>query len=180
MRTDDKDTSIDFEIDSFYEEPKSAFHEILRRLTYRDIFRKIRCFCHSTPGDILEIGSGSGFFLKYAERKFPEANIVGIEYDHRLHARIRSHTQRSEIFQENAEDFELSRKFDLIVSTHVIEHLFNPEKMISTCKHHLRPGGVAIITTPNRGGLGSRLHGLKWGGVGEDHVSLKLLAEWEE
>jgi len=39
--------------------------------------------------------------------------------------------------------------FDLIVSSHVIEHLYHPRVMLEECQRLLRPGGEVIITTDN-------------------------------
>ncbi len=42
-------------------------------------------------------------------------------------------------------------KFDLIVSTEVIEHLYFPRKLVQFAKGHLNANGVFIITTPDYG-----------------------------
>ncbi|MGB0757159.1 MAG: class I SAM-dependent methyltransferase [Patescibacteria group bacterium] len=41
------------------------------------------------------------------------------------------------------------KKYDVVVASEVIEHLFFPEKFFEQCKRVLSPGGVIIITTPN-------------------------------
>ena len=40
--------------------------------------------------------------------------------------------------------------FDAVVSNEVIEHLIKPERMLSEIKRVLRPGGVAVLSTPIR------------------------------
>ena len=43
--------------------------------------------------------------------------------------------------------------FDTIISTEVIEHLYNPQAFIDFCRQQLKPGGELIITTPYHGYL---------------------------
>jgi 2-polyprenyl-6-hydroxyphenyl methylase/3-demethylubiquinone-9 3-methyltransferase len=43
--------------------------------------------------------------------------------------------------------------FDAVVSTEVIEHLFNPNELLEFAHRALRPGGTLIITTPYHGYL---------------------------
>jgi 2-polyprenyl-3-methyl-5-hydroxy-6-metoxy-1,4-benzoquinol methylase len=43
--------------------------------------------------------------------------------------------------------------FDTIISTEVIEHLYDPEGFIEFCKHALEPNGEIIISTPYHGYL---------------------------
>ncbi len=40
--------------------------------------------------------------------------------------------------------------FDIILCTDVIEHLVNPEKCLTEMMRLLKPGSLAIVTTPNR------------------------------
>ena len=42
-------------------------------------------------------------------------------------------------------------KFDTIVATEVIEHLYDPAGFVGFCKNTLSPGGELIITTPYHG-----------------------------
>ncbi|MHB8381382.1 MAG: class I SAM-dependent methyltransferase [Candidatus Binataceae bacterium] len=54
-------------------------------------------------------------------------------------------------------------EFDLVVMLEVIEHLPDIPHMISQIARVLKPGGVAIVTTPNRLNVGSRIHYLLTG-----------------
>ena len=47
-----------------------------------------------------------------------------------------------------------SEKYDVIVCSEVLEHLFQPERLTLNFKKLLKPGGVAVITVPN--GFGPR------------------------
>ncbi|WP_295799487.1 class I SAM-dependent methyltransferase [Mucilaginibacter sp.] len=43
--------------------------------------------------------------------------------------------------------------FDTIITTEVIEHLYNPQAFADFCKQQLKPGGELIVTTPYHGYL---------------------------
>lgn len=41
--------------------------------------------------------------------------------------------------------------FDAVISLEVVEHLFNPHQLVSAIEVALKPGGIAIISTPYHG-----------------------------
>jgi 2-polyprenyl-3-methyl-5-hydroxy-6-metoxy-1,4-benzoquinol methylase len=43
--------------------------------------------------------------------------------------------------------------FDTIISTEVVEHLYDPESFMAFCRNNLQPNGEIIITTPYHGYL---------------------------
>jgi 2-polyprenyl-3-methyl-5-hydroxy-6-metoxy-1,4-benzoquinol methylase len=50
----------------------------------------------------------------------------------------------------DAENMDTTRKVDFVLCTEVIEHATRPGRVIQNVKDLLAPGGVAIITLPNR------------------------------
>ena len=54
------------------------------------------------------------------------------------------------IFHGDAEDFNLGKRYDVIFAGEVIEHLSNPGQFLQCARNHLHPGGILLITTPNR------------------------------
>ena len=49
----------------------------------------------------------------------------------------------------NAENLDLSKKFEVIVASNLIEHLSNVGQFLESAKRHLERNGILIITTPN-------------------------------
>jgi 2-polyprenyl-6-hydroxyphenyl methylase/3-demethylubiquinone-9 3-methyltransferase len=45
------------------------------------------------------------------------------------------------------------KRFDIVLSTEVIEHLYDPKSMLKIARSILQPGGMLIITTPYHGYL---------------------------
>jgi 2-polyprenyl-3-methyl-5-hydroxy-6-metoxy-1,4-benzoquinol methylase len=43
--------------------------------------------------------------------------------------------------------------FDVVISTEVIEHVYNPRGFLQTCNSLLKPGGTLVLTTPYHGYL---------------------------
>lgn len=173
--------SVNTDIPSPYIESESRLHRFKRRLTYAFAFRLLNKFIDRKRSlNILEIGTGSGFFLSFARDQFPSACFTGLEYDERLLSTTALRAPFANLAQGNAENFELGfGQYDLIVSFQVIEHLYNPGAMLDNVKAHLKPGGLFLVTTPNLTGLGSKVMGPKWHGYRDDHVSLKGKAEWD-
>jgi 2-polyprenyl-3-methyl-5-hydroxy-6-metoxy-1,4-benzoquinol methylase len=172
--------TVDLENTSLYAESDSAAHRFKRRLTYRTVFAAIR----RAVGDrrqfsLLEVGTGSGYLMHFVEKEYPGATVTGVEYDPRLVALTQSKVQRAVILQGNAEQLDLGeKKFDVIVSLQVVEHLYSPERMLEGVRALLAPGGRFILTTPNLACLSARVMKESWHGYRPDHVSLKDRAGW--
>lgn len=57
-------------------------------------------------------------------------------------------------------------QFDVIVSTEVVEHLYDPRALPSLAKRLLKPGGVVLVTTPYHGYL--------------KNLVISLLNQWDQ
>lgn len=172
--------SVDLDAPSPYIENNSWSHRLKRKLSYDFAFKLIRKFKPNlSEGALLEIGTGSGFFLAFCSQLYPKLKLFGLEYDERLLAVTKQRAPLAECKQGNAEEFDWAdAKFDVVVSFQVIEHLYRPEDMLTRVKEHLKPGGLFIVTTPNLSGLGAKIMGAKWHGYRDDHVCLKGMADW--
>jgi 2-polyprenyl-3-methyl-5-hydroxy-6-metoxy-1,4-benzoquinol methylase len=169
------EVTVDLQGDSLYAEPDTPAYRFRRKLTYRTIFSKIRQIVAGRRDfSLLEIGTGSGFLVRFVEAEFPAARVVGIEYDPRLVALTQRKVARARIMEGNAEAIALPGElFDVVVSLQVIEHLYHPERMLKSVRELLAPQGKFILTTPNLGCLAARVMGERWHGFRPDHVALK-------
>lgn len=95
---------------------------------------------------LLEIGSGRGFFLRYIEDRVKSA--LGLELN--SNAAVQK-VCRSEILTSRLETLaqDTSRKFDVICSFQVLEHLPAPDAFLRACISCLVPSGRLILSTPN-------------------------------
>ncbi len=172
--------SVDLNTPSPYIEKDTRIHRYRRKLTYAFAIKLIKKFTKNHKKlSLLEVGTGSGYFMSSCHEVFPSITLSGIEYDPRLLSVTQLRAPYADCTQGNAETYNFSpNKFDVIVSFQVIEHLFEPEKMIERVKEHLNRGGIFIFTTPNLSGFGARYMGEKWHGYRDDHVSLRSAADW--
>jgi 2-polyprenyl-3-methyl-5-hydroxy-6-metoxy-1,4-benzoquinol methylase len=104
---------------------------------------------------ILDLGCGNGYLVNYLiEHGY---NACGTDASEKGIA-IAKKTNESRFFVQDLSSGALPAQlqnipFDTIVSTEVIEHLYNPAAFIDFCKRQLGPGGEIIITTPYHGYL---------------------------
>jgi SAM-dependent methyltransferase len=102
---------------------------------------------------LLDVGVGYGVFLKIAAEDFGLRNLRGMDpYPNSIEiaktmtpARI----ERGSLFDETW-PFE-ERSFDAITCFDVLEHVERPEAFFANARRYLRPGGIAVISTPNKG-----------------------------
>lgn len=77
--------------------------------------------------------------------------VIGIDI---LEKDIKELVKRGyDIRYANAEEFNLKIKFDVIFAGELIEHLENLKGFLESCKSHMNPGSILIISTPNCFGL---------------------------
>ncbi len=117
----------------------------------------------SETGRLLDVGCGGGAFLRRM-RKAGWA-VAGTEPDAKAAARLAA--QEGFPVYSSLEDLIQGREqhFDVIVLSHVIEHLPDPIHTLTQLRSLLSADGRLLLTTPNALSLGSRIFGAFWRGL---------------
>mgnify|MGYP000954079121 FL=1 len=99
---------------------------------------------------ILEVGCGNGY-LSYSMNKLGH-NVTGIDLSANAIANAKKN-YGNYFVNSSVEDFSKNNneKYDLIVSTEVIEHVKNPVLFFKELYHLLNKNGTLILTTPDMG-----------------------------
>jgi SAM-dependent methyltransferase len=111
-------------------------------------------------GAMLEIGAGAGFYLKAAQRA--GWRVTGIELSEAAVAF--AHDQLGlDVLRMPAEQLDLpDQAFDVVVMLEVIEHLFEPRRVLENARGLLRPAGTLVISTPNFNAFSRLALGSSW------------------
>ena len=107
---------------------------------------------------LLDVGCGSGLLL--ARMRSMGWEIAGVEPDASGAQAARQRLTGAEIFSDIADV--PTATFDAIVSSHVVEHLADPQVTLSGCLRALKPGGCIVISTPNPESAGAARFGSNW------------------
>lgn len=111
--------------------------------TYNWVFDHI-----SQSDNILELGYGEGNFTKeLVRRNFIPTVIDGSEV--LLKTAKEKFQDNIKIVHELFEDYTSVEKFDVIIATHVLEHVDNPILLLNKLKENLNKNGKLIIIVPN-------------------------------
>lgn len=97
--------------------------------------------------NMLEIGSGQGFTLKFFENK--GFNVHGIEPSKEICEFINKKLKRGSCDVGKIENISIEKSFDLIIMSHVLEHLLNPREVLLRLKSNLNKDGILFIEVPN-------------------------------
>lgn len=115
------------------------------------------------PGNLLDIGCGSGKFLN--QMRLAGWEVQGIELDSKS-AEIASEKYGIKIKICSLEDAKYPDKFfDAITMSHVIEHVSNPVLLLQESYRILKPGGYLVVTTPNIDSYGHKKFADNWRGL---------------
>ena len=99
---------------------------------------------------ILDIGCGSGALGKFIKENInPKASITGITYSENEAVTARERLNSVIVADLNTFDFNTLGKFDLIICSHILEHLFNPSSILNSLQGNLTPAGKILIALPN-------------------------------
>jgi ubiquinone/menaquinone biosynthesis C-methylase UbiE len=100
----------------------------------------------------IEYGPGSGIYLPVLARHF--AKVVAADVEQAYLAGIEplvSRTVGLSLMVDDITNSKLSNEsFGLVLCSEVLEHVAEPERAIDTLYRILQPGGLAVVTTPQR------------------------------
>jgi 2-polyprenyl-3-methyl-5-hydroxy-6-metoxy-1,4-benzoquinol methylase len=118
----------------------------------------------SRPIRVLDVGCGVGAQLDMFKALLPDAELHGIEIGELAvrKTRERGHTA----YHGRFEDVQLpAGYFDIVYTSHVIEHVEDPLAFLEKCNAVSSPGATIIIETPNTDCVEfDFLKGKHWGG----------------
>ena len=110
--------------------------------------------------NILDVGCGYGLLSKELKKTFPKLDFYGIEHSKEA---SRSSQKILKLLQCNIEDIALikrklkTQKFDVIIFSDVLEHLYDPVGIIKSYQSFLDQDGTIVVTVPNIANIFSRL-----------------------
>ena len=109
--------------------------------------RRLRVIRHHKPGGrLLDIGCGGGDLL--AEARAAGYEVVGLDDSIVLVTHVRQR-HGLEIHCGDPASFKPSAPFDIVVMSHVLEHVVRPLEMLESVRRLLAPGGILYVATPN-------------------------------
>ncbi|MBI5640987.1 MAG: class I SAM-dependent methyltransferase [Nitrospirae bacterium] len=133
-----------------------AQEEALRK-TFRRFLSNLR-IRGITGGDLLEVGCGYGFLLDEARGFFQRR--TGMDFSRRAVELAGKRADR--VFEGGIDQIPADEKYDCIIATQVIEHVYQPKAFMKKLTGRLRKGGRMVIATPDMDSFWRRLMGQRW------------------
>lgn len=99
--------------------------------------------------EVLDVGAGLGLFHDGLARRGIAHGYVAVETDHDQFAGLRRRFGEAGAFRQ-LEDVPAERRFDLLVLSHVLEHMAQPHVFVAGLMQRLRPGGLLFVEVPHR------------------------------
>jgi SAM-dependent methyltransferase len=99
--------------------------------------------------DVLDAGCGEGFGADLLNRH--GARVVALDYDAWTAQHLATAYPTLPALRANLVALPLTAaSTDVVVSLQTVEHLWDQERFVAECARVLRPGGLLVLSTPNR------------------------------
>lgn len=119
-------------------------------------------------GRLLDLGCAMGFFLEVASGHGWE--IYGVDVS-KMAADVAGQEFGDRIFNDILENLDFpDNYFDVITAWDYLEHVTEPQEIVSICRRILKPGGLLVLTTPDLSSRVAQLAQDSWMGYKEDHL----------
>src|SRR5579863_6897728 len=116
---------------------------------------------------ILDVGGGGGDEVVFLRAIAPQAKIVAIDWRD-AYPKVKKLTGvefRSGDFRQYLQ--QTSEQFDLIFSNHVLEHMYDPDLVLTLLRRRLAPGGKMLGALPLDGAIASL-----WPRLAANHLTM--------
>lgn len=106
-------------------------------------------------GRVLEIGAGNGRLLGYLQALRSDAYVFAADAFQECLDEVQKNVSLTGSFKLGEEEYEINKtvdeSFDVIILSHVLEHIRDPITVLRACQKMLRDEGVLVLAVPNTG-----------------------------
>ena len=160
---------VPHDLEAYYKSPEYVSHsdraetlieKIYQRAKRINLKRKLRIVegLQKETGSLMDVGAGTGDFLKHAQMNGWE--VYGVEPNDE--ARELSHQKGVSVYRSLA--VQKHPAYDVITFWHVFEHLKDPDESIEEVSAALKPEGWLVIALPNYRSYDARFYKKYWAG----------------
>jgi 2-polyprenyl-3-methyl-5-hydroxy-6-metoxy-1,4-benzoquinol methylase len=119
---------------------------------YHKIAADLVCqYCENERPAVLDLGCGVGHTLNEISKRMPEAEFTAVDIDDEcLDITGQRVKLKSKIKVTKTEDiYDLPTRYDALIMSHSLEHMYNPVETIQSVMKLLNPGGILVLAVPN-------------------------------
>ncbi|MBE9039219.1 class I SAM-dependent methyltransferase [Oscillatoriales cyanobacterium LEGE 11467] len=116
----------------------------------------------STSQEVCEVGCGNGKLL--GQLQAAGHTVIGVEPDAEAR-RLAMQNRGLQVFPGTAESMPAqvqSKRYDVVIMAHVLEHTLNPLLALENVMDLLKPNGKLVLETPNNAAVGLGWSGVTW------------------
>lgn len=131
---------------NYYERPGTqAFH----KNRYSEIIAWMSSFILPTHkiNKIMDVGCGQGWAMEAMKKKFPFAEIEGIEPSYFNSEKAKE--KGFSVFEGKVENLMINDKYDLVYSNNVIQHVNDASAFLNYLGSIVKDDGIIILTCPD-------------------------------
>ncbi len=117
-------------------------------MIYDSFNRKLTEYLPEKAERILDLGCGTGLLGEFLKKKY-QAPVVGITYS--AEEAEKSRSKMDEVFCADLNHFDFSKigSFDLVICSHVLEHLTESKRVVQQLQKIVSARGVLVVALPN-------------------------------
>ena len=119
-------------------------------LVYQDLIKT----AHPAAKNVLEVGCNAGFILKGLNQL--GYSVWGTDLSSTAVRAAKEYYGLDSLYLSEFPPEDKAGSFDVLIASHVIEHVLEPRAFAEQCARFLRNDGIIIIRTPNVDSLGMR------------------------
>ncbi len=108
---------------------------------------------------VLDIGCGFGESLGYLREQ--DCDAYGVEADENIRRVAEKYGYNVHVGLFDPANYQ-ANSFDVVTMGQVIEHVTDPLQTLKDIASVLKPGGIAILSSPNAKGWGAKVFGKRW------------------
>jgi 2-polyprenyl-3-methyl-5-hydroxy-6-metoxy-1,4-benzoquinol methylase len=118
---------------------------------YHEVIADLVCDFIKDGASVLDIGCGLGYTISEIKKRKPKLKITAADIDRECLRITKQKTDLDKMIHLRAiEDlFTIPLKFDAIIMSHVLEHLYRPVDTILEIFKMLNSGGRLVLAVPN-------------------------------